>query len=64
MNEKAVKLHRKNIENYPESFDNDTDRLIQDIIEKTNQTAINKADEVTVMQSMLNDPNFKIALND
>lgn len=64
MNKKAVNLYRGNIEGFPVKTESQTDKLIQDIIERTTQTAINKADEVTVMQCMLNDPEFEIGTFD
>ena len=38
--------------------------LIADIKKNTHQVAINKVDEVRVMRSMLNDPNFSIGVYD
>lgn len=38
--------------------------LVQEIKESTNQISINKADEVRVMRSMLNDPEFSISIYD
>ncbi len=62
MNNKAIKIHRSNIKDYPERTDTNTDKTLQDIINNTTQIAVNRIDEVTVMQSMLNDSDFKIAL--
>jgi hypothetical protein len=62
MNTKAVKFNRSNIEGYPEKLDTATDKLIQEIVEKTSQTSTNKADELAVMQSMLNDKEFAVAI--
>lgn len=64
MNNKALKFPRANIENFPESTDTTTDNLIKEIIENTSQTAVNRIDEVRVMQSMLNDKDFKVAVYD
>lgn len=64
MNNKAVKFSRKNIEGYPEKTDTATDKLIDDIVNKTTQTSTNRADEVAVMQSMLNDKEFAIGIFD
>lgn len=64
MNKNAVKLYRGNIEGFPVKTESQTDQLIKDIIERTTQTAINKADEVTVMQCMLNDSEFEIGTFD
>lgn len=58
------KLYRGNIEGYPVTTDTETDRLIQEIIQKTSQISINKADEVAIMQSMLNDADFSVAVFD
>ncbi len=63
-NEKRKKLYRGNIPNYPVNTDTETDKLIQSIIEKTTQVAVNKGDEVLVMQSMLNDKEFMVATFD
>lgn len=38
--------------------------LVQEIKESTNQISINKADEIRVMKSMLNDPDFSIGIYD
>lgn len=57
-------LPRRTIANLPVSTDTETDRLVQFIAENTSQVSISKADEVSVMQSMLNDENFKIAVFD
>lgn len=64
MNKKAEKLYRGVIKGFPEKTDTSTDELIKSIIEKTNQTAINKTDEVELMQCMLNDKDFKVAIYD
>ena len=64
MNKKAEKLHRSNIKGFPESVDTETDKLIQSIIERTSQTAVNKADEVILMQCMLNDKSYKVPIYD
>lgn len=64
MNNKAIKFNRGNIEWYPENTNTATDQLIKDIVEKTSQVAVNKTDEVAVMQSMLNDKEFNVAVFD
>lgn len=64
MNKKAEKLYRGTIEGFPVNTNSQTDQLIQDIIKRTSQTAINKADEITVMQCMLNDPEFEVGVFD
>lgn len=64
MNKKAVNFSRVNINDYPENTNTSTDQLVQSIVEKTSQTAVNKSDEVEVMQSMLNDREFNIAIFD
>lgn len=64
MNVKAKKFHRSNIENFPESVDTPTDKLIQEIVDNTNQMSVNKIDEVRLMQSMLNDKQFKVAIHE
>lgn len=61
MTEKKLKLMRSSITDYPVSTDTETDRLIRSISESTTQTSISKSDEVTVMQSMLNDKEFQVA---
>lgn len=60
MNQKAVKFARSNISNYPASTRTKTDQLIAAIVEKTSQIAVNRTDEVTVMQTMLNDEVFRV----
>lgn len=62
MNKKAINLYRGNIEGYPENTQTETDKLIQSIIERTTQTASNKSNEIDIMQSMLNDKDFKVAI--
>lgn len=61
MKEAKQKLMRSSIPNYPVSTETETDKLIRSISEGTTQTSISKSDEVTVMQSMLNDKEFQIA---
>lgn len=57
-------LLRKNIVDLPVSSKTATDKLIEQIVESTTQTSVSKADEIAVMQSMLNDKDFKIAIFD
>lgn len=64
MNKKAVTFGRNNIVGYPEKTNTVTDNLIKDIVERTTQVAVNKADEVEVMQTMLNDKEFSVAVFD
>lgn len=64
MNNKALKFPRSNISNYPENTNTATDNFIKEIINTTTQTSVNKIDEVKVMQCMLNDKDFKIAIYD
>lgn len=64
MNKKAANFSRENIKDYPENTNTSTDKLIKSIVEKTSQTAVNRSDEVEVMQSMLNDREFNVAMFD
>lgn len=64
MKEENLKLPRMNVEDYPADTGTETDKLIEHIIRNTSQVSVSKSDEISVMQSMLNDKKFEVALYD
>lgn len=64
MKEENLQLLRSNISDYPSPTDTETDKLIEHIVRTTSQVSVSKSDEISVMQSMLNDKKFEVAIFD
>lgn len=62
MKEENLLFLRKNIESLPMDTNSETDQLIEQIVKNTSQVSVSKSDEIAVMQSMLNDKSFEVAI--